>query len=152
VFKMTTAGALTRLFAFGYTNGSDPESALVQAADGALYGTTAYGGPNGDGVAFKVTTNAVFTNLLSFNAVNGAQPTATYELGTDGVLYGTTSANGLNNVPPGGGTIFKITTNGALNTLYYFGDNNPNGSIPLARLRAGPDGNYYGTTLYGGTN
>src|SRR5262249_30712969 len=122
VFKITSAGSLTRLVSFNNTNGNDPEAALVQTSDGTLYGTTAYGGANGDGVAFKVTTNGVFTNLLSFNGANGAQPLAIYALGTDGILYGSTSASGLNNVPGGNGTIFKITTNGALNTLYLFGD------------------------------
>ncbi len=152
VFRITTAGSLARLVSFNNTNGNDPEAALVQTSDGTLYGTTAYGGVNGDGVAFKVTTNGVFTGLLSFDGANGAQPFSTCVLGTDGILYGTTSASGLNKVPGGNGTVFKITTNGALNTLYFFGDSNPNGSTPLARLVLGADGNYYGTTVYGGTN
>jgi uncharacterized repeat protein (TIGR03803 family) len=152
VYKITGAGVFTRLVSFNNTNGSDPEAALVQGNDGGLYGTTAYGGLYGDGVLFRVTTNGVFTNLLFFNGVNGAQSLAALALGSDGQLYGTTSASGLNGVAGGNGTVFRSDTNGALASLYRFGDAVPTGATPLARLVAGRDGNLYGTSAYGGTN
>ena len=48
-FKMTSAGALTALFAFNGANGSYCVGGLLQGADGNFYGTTAGGGPGGGG-------------------------------------------------------------------------------------------------------
>jgi uncharacterized repeat protein (TIGR03803 family) len=44
VFRMTTAGALTRLHSFRYTDGAKPENQLVEGTDGNFYGATTYGG------------------------------------------------------------------------------------------------------------
>jgi len=49
----------------------------------------------------------------------------------------------------GDGTIFKVTTNGALTSLFSF--DGTNGLHPLASLTRGTDGNFYGTTTEGGT-
>jgi uncharacterized repeat protein (TIGR03803 family) len=46
--------------------------------------------------------------------------------GSDGNLYGTTAYGG----PTGGGTVFRVTTNGVLATLVSF--NGTNGSHPVA--------------------
>src|SRR5580693_3683484 len=56
VFRITASGALTPLWSF--TDGHDgarPYTGLMQAGDGNLYGTTADGGTNGDGVVFRIT-------------------------------------------------------------------------------------------------
>ena len=152
VFKISPAGALTTLLSFDSTNGYDPEAALTQGVDGILYGTTASGGSLDDGTAFKITTNGVFTSLISFNGPNGAAPYAALAQSTNGYFYGTTTENGPDNVLAGYGTVFRLSTNGALNTLYIFGDANPNGTTPGAGLTASPDSNFYGTTIYGGTS
>ena len=47
------------------------------------------------------------------------------------------------------GTVFEISTNGALTTLYSFTGGNDGGS-PYGDLVQGSDGNFYGTTEYGG--
>ena len=47
--------------------------------------------------------------------------------------------------------MFKITTIGALTSLYSF-TGNSDGAYPLTGLALGSDGNFYGTTKYGGTN
>jgi uncharacterized repeat protein (TIGR03803 family) len=67
-------------------------------------------------------------------------------LGSDGYFYGNTSAGGSN----GYGTVFKITAGGSLTSLYSF-TNGIDGANPQASLVQGSDGNFYGTTLYGGT-
>ena len=46
--------------------------------------------------------------------------------------------------------MFKISTNGALTSLYSFTGGN-DGASPQAGLVQGSDGNFYGTTYYGGT-
>jgi uncharacterized repeat protein (TIGR03803 family) len=47
VFKITPAGALTKLHTFEFTDGDLPYGGLVQATNGTLYGTTFGGGVNG---------------------------------------------------------------------------------------------------------
>ena len=69
---------------------------------------------------------------------------------TNGIFYGTTAAGGANNVSGGGfGTVFSITTNGVLTSLYSF-TGGTDGSFPQAGLAVGPDGGLYGTTTGGG--
>jgi len=151
VFKVTTNGTLTTLVYFNGTNGAEPWAGLALGNDGNFYGTTAYGGSNNLGTVFQVTTNGTLTTLVSFNGTNGAEPVAALTLGNDGNFYGTTEAGGcytnLNN-GYGGGTIFRVTTNGVLTTLISF--NGTNGLLPEAALTLGNDGNFYGTTIAGG--
>src|SRR5207249_7546384 len=45
IFRLSTNGILTTLGTFFGTNGSSPDSSLNVGSDGALYGTTAAGGP-----------------------------------------------------------------------------------------------------------
>src|SRR5215472_15325398 len=53
-------------------------------------------------------------------------------------------------VPNGCGTVFKITPRGKLSILHRF--DFMDGDGPHAGLVQGTDGNFYGTTVYGGTN
>ena len=146
VFKISTNGALTSLYSFsGGNDGANPQAGLVQGSDGYFYGTTEGGGTNGSGTVFKVSTNGALTSLYSFDFFfDGAYPHAGLVQGSDGMLYGTTEYAGTNY----GGTVFKISTNGALTTLYSFtgGD----GWYPQAGLVQGSDGYFYGTTEGGG--
>ncbi len=147
VFKMSPAGVLTTLVNFGASNGDQPEGALLQGSDGNFYGTTFAGGTSSCGTVFQMTPAGVLTTLVNFSSTNGAGyfPAAGLIQGTDGNLYGTTSAGGSSN----GGTIFKVTTSGALTTLASFSGN---GISPLAPLIQGSDGNFYGTTSGGVTS
>ena len=149
VFKISASGVLTPLYSFTDDNdGGQPEAGLVLGNDGYFYGTTEYGGTNDDGTVFKISANGAFTSLYSFTGGNdGENPAAGLVQGSDGNFYGTTSTGGTNGAY---GTIFKITTNGVLTSLYSFtgGD----GAYPAAGLVLGSDGNIYGTTSGGGTN
>ena len=61
VFKITTRGVTTSLHRFYGNDGANPYGGLLQAADGTFYGTTAYGGANGDGTIFSLAvTSASF--------------------------------------------------------------------------------------------
>jgi uncharacterized repeat protein (TIGR03803 family) len=158
VFKMTPAGVVTTLASFTGANGANPVAALVQGSDGNFYGTTSAGGSTyvdslnrGDGTVFEVTPAGVLTTLASFTGANGAGPTGLVQ-GSDGNFYGTTSAGGstyVDSLNRGDGTVFKITSTGTLTTLASFAG--ANGSDPTVALVQGTDGNFYGTTLNGGS-
>jgi uncharacterized repeat protein (TIGR03803 family) len=161
VFKISTNGALTALYSFtGTADGANPSAALVQGSDGSFYGTTQNGGTYYLGTVFKISTNGVLTTLHAFTGGNdGANPSAALVQGSDRNFYGTTLYGGgtcwYNNVSCG--TVFKISTNGVLTTLYSFGSVQDTGGVPLdgaypsAALVQGSDGSFYGTTQYGGT-
>jgi uncharacterized repeat protein (TIGR03803 family) len=154
VFKITTNGTLTTLYAFGeVTNssgvqldGASPDTGLVQGSDGCLYGTTEYGGTNNDGTVFKITTNGALTTLYSFaGGTDGANPATALVQGSDGNFYGAASGGGSYN----NGTLFQITANGALTSLYSF-TGGTDGASPRGVLVQGSDGNFYGTVSGGG--
>ncbi len=92
----------------------------------------------------------MFTLLYSFAGTDGAHPYTGLVAASDGNLYGTTSSGGAN----GQGTLFKITLGGQLTTIYNFCTLSgcTDGSAPMGALVEGTDGNFYGTTLGGGTN
>jgi uncharacterized repeat protein (TIGR03803 family) len=155
-------------------DGRGPVGNLIKGADGNIYGTTYYDGNNlsapdaSDGTIFEIATGGGLTTLYTFGhnliyntnadinswtTVDGGNPTAGLVQGSDGYFYGTTSNDGLG----GGGTVFQFIPGSGLSTLYSFPDGNSpywytNGSMPLSELTEGPDGNFYGTTYWGGTN
>jgi len=69
-------------------DGDSPNSALVQGTDGRLYGITATGGINGNGVLFSFDPlSSSFHVELQFNDVFASSPTGLNK-GSDGRLYG----------------------------------------------------------------
>jgi uncharacterized repeat protein (TIGR03803 family) len=92
------------------------------------------------------STAQTFTSLASFDSAHGANPYAPLMQATDGNFYGTTFQGGANNQ----GTVFKMTPAGALTSLYSF-SGTADGRSPQAGLVQGTDGNFYGTTVGGGS-
>ena len=149
IFKITAGGTLTTLsVALSY-------GGLVQATNGDFYGTTANGGANGGGTVFKMTPSGTLTTLYNFcsqvDCTDGAYSRAELVQATNGDFYGTTQG-GSTGV---GGTVFKITPGGTLTTLHnfcsqggfpYCGD----GAFPFAGLVQAANGDFYGTTYWGG--
>ena len=159
IFKITPGGALTILHTFDTTDGTIPYAPLVQAMDGELYGTTAYGGPPNNGcfrgscgTIFKITPGGNFTMLHAFGGGDGANPYNGLIQAADGSFYGTTYGGGANacaQINGGGcGTVFKIPSGGAFTVLHNFDGTDGSGSF--AGLVQGTDGNFYGTTAFGG--
>lgn len=175
VFVLSPTGESIPLHQFcltqGCPDGQGPGGALVLAGNGNFYGTTYNGGTGahcpanagGCGTIFEITSKGQFTTIYNFcsqsNCIDGAYPEGTLVQGVNGSLYGTTV--GYNGSPTcigesrtGCGTIFEITPAGKLTTLYEFCSqtNCADGYGPFAGLTMGNDGNFYGTTVYGGAN
>ncbi len=156
----TPAQTFTTLYSFNGTDGEYPQAALVQGTDGNFYGTTEGGGPKAPyGTVFKITPDGTLTTLYNFcsqsGCADGEYPYAGLIQGTDGNFYGTTFEGGANGTQCDGdacGTVFKITPEGTLTTLYRFCSqfNCPDGAQPQVGLVQGIDGNFYGTTSQGG--
>jgi uncharacterized repeat protein (TIGR03803 family) len=172
VFEMTPSGKVATLYRFctapGCPDGNDPVGGLVQASNGNFYGAT-YGGGTGAhcpangggcGTVFVITPAGKLTTLYNFcsqaSCADGTLPNQLI-LGINGNLYGTTV--GYNGIPcvgeskTGCGTIFEITPAGKLTTLHRFCSQScADGWGPFAPLTLGTDGNFYGSTVYGGNS
>jgi uncharacterized repeat protein (TIGR03803 family) len=142
VFKIDTNGTLNTIHAFSENDGSYPEARVFIGIDGALYGTTAYGGTYGLGTVFRIA-NGLLTTLVHFDGTNGARPVAGVVQTADGNIYGTTSAGGIGN----NGVIFQLATNGTLTTIALDG---VQGANPNSGLVFGPGGNLYTMAKNGG--
>jgi len=165
VYKITPTGTITSFYSFcsqpNCADGDFPVGALIQGTDGNFYGTTSSGGTStncdlGCGTVFMLTPTGTLTTLYNFcsltNCTDGSQPFAgSLVYGLDGNFYGTTSSGGANG---NYGTVFMITPAGTLTTLYSFCSqtNCTDGYAPFSGLVLGTDGNFYGTTYYGGAN
>ncbi len=154
VFRLAPNGTLTTLHSFCAQNcydGGLPSAGLMQATDGNFYGTTSTYGRGGLGTIFRITPDGTLTTLYSFctqaDCADGGEPAARLIQATDGRMYGTTGAGGSN----GYGTVFEVTQNGSLTTLYSFCGQSScaDGLQPSQLLQAG-DGTFYGTARYGG--
>ena len=160
--KATKAAKETVLYSFsGGADGANPNAGVIIGSDGALYGTTVYGGTfgsGGAGVVYKLTLQGhkwTRTLLHVFSsAPDGVNPFAGVIFGSDGALYGTTVFGGN----PGNGTVYKLTPSAMGGTLwsetvlYSFtggadGANPSNGSLILDS-----SGALYGTTINGGSS
>jgi uncharacterized repeat protein (TIGR03803 family) len=171
IFKLSPSGTINNLSSFAAVNayfGVLPLASLIEGNDGNFYGAAFSGGiggagpSDGAGTIFRTTPSGILAPVHIFGTYSpgddGSGPAAALILGSDGAFYGTTEFGGnstniiaVNGINEGGyGTIFKITTNGALTTLFTF--NSTNGAFPVAPLLLGGDHNFYGTTLMGGSN
>ena len=163
IFEITPAGKLTTIYHFC----SQPEcddgilpSSLLQASNENFYGTTSNGGTNGTGTVFELTPKGKLTTLHTFS-YEGSDPDGNYPLGlvqaTNGNFYGTTFEGGPSpdcTTLSGCGTVFEITPAGKLTTIYSFCSQTKctDGALPTGGFIQASNGNFYGTTMDGGTN
>jgi uncharacterized repeat protein (TIGR03803 family) len=159
VFEITPSGTLTTLHDFcslpDCADGGVLFESLALDTDGDFYGATWVGGPANAGTVFKITPTGTLTTIYSFCVVDypfcsdGIRPLGPV-LGKDGNFYGTTASGGAN----GEGSVFKITPSGTLTTIYSFCAQIAcmDGSDARSGIILGSDGNFYGTTYYGGVH
>ncbi len=139
-------------------DGEFPAASVVIGKNGALYGTTEFGGsatspcpapsfyvPGGCGTVFKLTppsapggawTETVLHDFTDANG-DGANPVAPLVLSSNGVFYGTTSAGGT----AGKGTIFArraVTVEEPIHILLLFATRlrSLNRLVPCEALKA----------------
>jgi uncharacterized repeat protein (TIGR03803 family) len=136
------------------TDGNEPYANLIFDKLGNLYGTTYYGGSQGEGTVFQLSPGANGTWLeqviLSFNYADGAAPYGGLVLDSTGVFYGATNSGGTYQH----GVVFSLKrgSNGAWieSVLHTFNPSTGDGWAPYAGLVIDKAGHLYGTTLYGG--
>ena len=153
VFQMTLCGIVTTLHAFTGTDGAGPSAALLEAMDGNLYGTTSSGlyGTSDFGTVFRMTFGGTVTVLNAFTGGTGGEtPVASLIQASDGNFYGTTSKGGVSSAHAG--TIFQMTPGGSVTVLHTFLAATSDGDTPETPLLQAADGNFYGTTSFGGTS
>ena len=139
IIDYVPGGGVNVLYRFQGPDGFGPQSGLTLGFDGAFYGTTTNGGSAGKGTVFKLS-NGTMTVLYQFtDGTDGAYPWAPPVQTPDGNLYGVT----YNGSHPG--TAYRITPSGKFTVIATLP------SKTTAPLIMGVDGNFYGTTQYGGT-
>lgn len=120
VYSVTTSGVETVVYRFNSKSGGQNPNAALLDLNGALYGTTEWGGGGscafdttrftGCGTVFSVTSAGVEQVLHTFvGGSDGANPEADL-IGVNGALYGTTSAGGQTGCHGKGcGTVFSLS-------------------------------------------
>jgi uncharacterized repeat protein (TIGR03803 family) len=172
IFVIDSQGSFKVLYSFnGIPDGAQPEEALLEGTDGALYGTTLFGGNAacsvssypGCGTIFKIDTKGNYTLLYGFTGgAEGGVPFSSLIQASDGDFYGTNTAGGdvscsviasgeNYSTYTGCGTVFKMDSAGHVTALNSFKGSPADGSNPFATLLQGSDGYFYGTTRWGGT-
>jgi uncharacterized repeat protein (TIGR03803 family)/VCBS repeat-containing protein len=145
VFKLDSAGTVTTLHTFSWSDGAGPSERLIQAPDGSFFGTTLEGGASGYGTVFKLDPAGLLTTLHSFSGADGAYPACRLIQMSDGSFYGTTVQGGAS----GYGTVFKLDSAGVLTTLHSF--SGADGTYPTSLIQTS-DASFYGTTSTGGAS
>jgi uncharacterized repeat protein (TIGR03803 family) len=159
-FKLSKSGKEAVLHNFaGYpSDGAAPSAGLVRDAAGNLYGSTATGGSDkgtfDNGTVFKLSKTGKETLLHIFlGSPDGKTPYGDLVRDGEGNLFGTTAEGGVTGGACGAygcGTVFKVDKNGTETVLYRF-TGQPDGSNPESRLVMDSNGNFYGTTYFGGS-
>jgi uncharacterized repeat protein (TIGR03803 family) len=167
IYSMTTTGTETPLWhstvlesggqcEWGYGSAFPPATGLTLGADGLLYGTCQnWTGNPQSSVIYRFNPSqlgAGFMVVYSFPITDGvgySNPSA-LTLGTDGNLYGTAYPTGVS--PTTFGVVFQFNpTTKKLTTLHTFrGRKSGDGAYPYGPLALGANGDFYGTTAYGG--
>lgn len=137
------AKSVRQLHTFSGTDGRNPESALVVASNGKVYGT-ASGGSSDKGVLFEYDiATSTYSVKHNFNGSVGQEPGPLTEY--NGKLYGLARYGGSSN-----GTVFEYNlATGQISKKYDF---NVVGQNPVGKLLLASNGKLYGQTSMGGLN
>jgi len=149
VFVLTPDGkggfTFATLHSFSGDDGGGPYAGLIQASDGAFYGTTTGFGSGVPPTVFRMDASGNVTTLHSFASDEGPSGNATLLQASDGTFYGVKEIGGSHY----DGAIFRMDVAGNVTTLHVFSGSD--GSRPSGLIQA-TDGNFYGTTAEGGAS
>jgi uncharacterized repeat protein (TIGR03803 family) len=141
------------LIDFTAINGAFVRGPLTRSANGALFGTTLFGGQHDAGVVYSFTQESghwKFRVVYNFDGIDGLQPAGNLAFDKSGNLYGATYAGGTNDW----GALFQLVPNGDVwteNVLYNFVvSGKKTGAGPLAGVTLDSAGDLYLTTNQGG--
>lgn len=151
IFRFVPASAdYTVLYNFDSLHGANPQSSLIVAKDGKLYGTTYFGGAHGRGVLFRFDlSSSIFEDIHDFKDTDGFYPNGSPYPASDGNIYGMTYLGGTSNF----GTIYQydIVTSTFVSSasFNYTNGGNPNGHLTEYKTPTGiPEVNPYHFRLY----
>lgn len=168
IFKLTHRDSnwiFSTLYSFHGPDGATPDAPLAFGPDGALYGSTFYGGIgcfNGCGNVFRLQPQPTFcasvscpwtqTVLYQFTGQSdGSEPAfGALTFDASGNLYGTSTGNGTGTC----GTVFELAPNGnqwAFNVIWTF-TGYLDGCSSWSGVTFDQAGNLYGTTNEGGAD
>lgn len=123
--------------------GTRPNAGVIEASDGALYGTTRFGGTNGAGMVYSIARDGSgYTIVHKWNGANGAWPAAELLQGLDGSLYGATEFGGAVDE----GTVFRVDLDGSNFQMLHSFDLFVDGRWSVRGLCQAPDGTLFGAT------
>lgn len=139
-----TSNTLVKKVSFSGINGEGPNSDLLLASNGKLYGVTESGGDYQFGVLFEydIASNSIIKKASFGDANTGKTPAKGLVENGNGKIYGMTTDGGLGTR---GGTIYEYDIAGnTLVTKYKMTD-----AYSVDGLEFGNDGLLYGTTSTG---
>src|SRR5438477_668366 len=128
IFSLNADGSAFKVihsFGADAKDGQNPYAGLLEANDEMLYGTTAYGGSNNQGIVFRLSKGgAEYAILHTFGSPDGdgGIPYAELHEGKDGALYGATSAGGPYDYYGPDDTVFTLNY-GTVFKLNKYGSN-----------------------------
>jgi uncharacterized repeat protein (TIGR03803 family) len=151
----------TVIYSFTGASGENPNGGLISDTNGALYGTTTWGGAftcnggnTGCGVVFRLTppseAGGAWTEQVLYNFQGGSDgwlPSGGLVFDKSGALYGVTFFGG----PENGGTIYKLTPpaggsgSWTESILHSFSGESGDGAYPQGSLIVDRTGALYGT-------
>jgi len=155
------------LYTFSQTNsngqnadGAECYEPLIETKPGVFYGTTAFGGTNGNGVVFRFSLSnpdaveVVHDFSATSNGTNsdGANPFARLTVADDGSMYSTASGGGEN----GNGVVYRIRPDGEFTVLHTFSATNattganPDGAVPDYGVISKLGNSFIGAAAFGG--
>ena len=150
VFKLNTDGSGFQIlhdFGANTNDGSLLLWGLMEGRDGAIYGTTFYGGTRDGGTVFKLRKDGSHYQVLMNFGTGAGQPSRPFSPlreGPDGRVYGFVQ-NG------GGGMLFGLDENGgSFQVKDSFGLRARDVQHPLGALAIDAAGNIYGASYSGG--
>jgi uncharacterized repeat protein (TIGR03803 family) len=161
VFKLSpgvSGYTLTTEHTFNPNGGGEsaPDAGLMLASDGNYYGTASSGGsPSSEGAVFRIVPGisapSNYKLVCTFSDSGDTSPRSVPVEGCDGNLYLTLRDSGTLAQTSGG--VYAVNPNSGNETviasfpLYSAQPNEPDAGLLL-----GSDGNFYGTTVFGGSD